>query len=190
VLATAIAETSLTLDGVRVVVDAGLSRRAEFDKVAGVTRLVTTRASQAAAAQRAGRARARGRAWPIACGRKPPMPGARRSIRPKSSPPIWPRWRSRWRSGARAIRRDGVDRSAARAAMAAREAALAALGALDGEGRITAHGRAMARLPMEPALAHMLLFAARMARRRMPRGWPAVAGTRPGRQRRRPGPAV
>ncbi|WP_022677961.1 DEAD/DEAH box helicase, partial [Novosphingobium sp. B-7] len=47
VLATAIAETSLTLDGVAVVVDAGLSRRAEFDKVAGVTRLVTTRASQA-----------------------------------------------------------------------------------------------------------------------------------------------
>jgi ATP-dependent helicase HrpB len=45
-------------------------------------------------------------------------------------------------------------------AMAAAKAALAALGALDGEGRITAHGRAMARLPMEPALAHMLLFAA------------------------------
>ncbi|MBU3991359.1 MAG: DEAD/DEAH box helicase, partial [Alphaproteobacteria bacterium] len=52
VLATAIAETSLTLDGVSVVVDAGLSRRAEFDKAAGVTRLVTHRASQAAAAQR------------------------------------------------------------------------------------------------------------------------------------------
>ena len=49
VLATAIAETSLTLDGVTVVVDAGLSRRAEFDKAAGVTRLVTHRASQAAA---------------------------------------------------------------------------------------------------------------------------------------------
>uniref|UniRef100_UPI0025DB2DE7 DEAD/DEAH box helicase n=1 Tax=Novosphingobium sp. TaxID=1874826 RepID=UPI0025DB2DE7 len=52
VLATAIAETSLTLDGVAVVVDAGLSRRAEYDKAAGVTRLVTHRASQAAAAQR------------------------------------------------------------------------------------------------------------------------------------------
>ena len=48
VLATAIAETSLTLDGVSVVVDAGLSRRAEYDKAAGVTRLVTHRASQAA----------------------------------------------------------------------------------------------------------------------------------------------
>ena len=56
VLATAIAETSLTLDGVSVVVDAGLSRRAEFDRAAGTTHLVTHRASQAAAAQRAGRA--------------------------------------------------------------------------------------------------------------------------------------
>ena len=56
VLATAIAETSITLDGVSVVVDAGLSRRAEFDIAAGVTHLVTRRASQAAAAQRAGRA--------------------------------------------------------------------------------------------------------------------------------------
>ena len=54
VLATAIAETSITLDGVSVVVDAGLSRRAEFDLAAGVTHLVTHRASQAAAAQRAG----------------------------------------------------------------------------------------------------------------------------------------
>jgi ATP-dependent helicase HrpB len=52
VLATSIAETSLTLDGVRVVVDSGLSRRPEFDKAAGVTRLITTRASQASAAQR------------------------------------------------------------------------------------------------------------------------------------------
>src|SRR6185312_6861025 len=56
VLATAIAETSITLEGVSVVVDAGLSRRAEYDLAAGVTHLVTHRASQAAAAQRAGRA--------------------------------------------------------------------------------------------------------------------------------------
>ncbi|MEC8771180.1 MAG: helicase-related protein, partial [Pseudomonadota bacterium] len=60
VLATAIAETSLTLDGVSVVVDAGLSRRAEFDRAAGTTHLVTHRASQAAAAQRAGRAARQG----------------------------------------------------------------------------------------------------------------------------------
>src|SRR6185503_15257711 len=52
--------TSITLDGVSVVVDAGLSRRAEFDIAAGVTHLVTHRASQAAAAQRAGRAARQG----------------------------------------------------------------------------------------------------------------------------------
>ena len=52
VLATAIAETSLTLDGVSIVIDSGLSRRAEFDRAAGTTHLVTARASQAAAAQR------------------------------------------------------------------------------------------------------------------------------------------
>ena len=60
VLATAIAETSLTLDGVSVVVDSGLSRHAEYDKAAGTTHLITRRASQAAAAQRAGRAARQG----------------------------------------------------------------------------------------------------------------------------------
>src|SRR4029450_7447570 len=56
VLATSIAETSLTLDGVRIVVDSGLARRPRYDRAAGLTRLVTERASQAAVAQRAGRA--------------------------------------------------------------------------------------------------------------------------------------
>ena len=56
VLATSIAETSLTLDGVRIVVDSGLARRPRYDRSAGLTRLVTEKASQAAIAQRAGRA--------------------------------------------------------------------------------------------------------------------------------------
>jgi ATP-dependent helicase HrpB len=60
VLATAIAETSLTLDGVSVVIDSGLARHAEFDKAAGTAHLVTRRASQAAAEQRAGRAARQG----------------------------------------------------------------------------------------------------------------------------------
>ena len=55
-LATSIAETSLTLDGVRIVVDSGLARRPRYDRAAGITRLVTERASQAAVTQRAGRA--------------------------------------------------------------------------------------------------------------------------------------
>ncbi|WP_268920636.1 helicase-related protein, partial [Sandarakinorhabdus rubra] len=56
VLATSIAETSITIDGVRVVVDSGLARRPEIDRAVGLTRLVTVRASQAAVTQRAGRA--------------------------------------------------------------------------------------------------------------------------------------
>ncbi|WP_338468561.1 ATP-dependent helicase HrpB [Novosphingobium sp. ZN18A2] len=160
VLATAIAETSLTLDGVSVVVDAGLSRRAEFDKAAGVTRLVTTRASQAAAAQRAGRAARQGPGVAYRLWEEAAHPG-----RPAFDPPevltadLAPL--------ALTLAQWGSDDASALAwldpppapAKAAARGQLAALGALDGEGRITAHGRAMARLPMEPALAHMLLFA-------------------------------
>lgn len=60
VLATSIAETSLTLAGIRVVIDAGLARRPRYDRAAGMTRLVTERVSQAAATQRAGRAARQG----------------------------------------------------------------------------------------------------------------------------------
>ena len=60
ILATNIAETSLTIDGVRIVIDSGLARRARFDQAAGVTRLVTERASLSAAIQRAGRAARQG----------------------------------------------------------------------------------------------------------------------------------
>lgn len=161
VLATSIAETSLTLDGVAVVVDAGLSRHAEFDKAAGVTRLVTTRASQAAAAQRAGRAARQGpgvayRLWEEAA----------HAGRPAFAPPeiltadLAPL--------ALTLAQWGTAEAGAlawldpppQAALTAARATLSALGALDDEGRITRHGAAMARMPMEPALAHMLLFAA------------------------------
>ncbi|MBX8828343.1 helicase-related protein, partial [Ochrobactrum sp. SFR4] len=56
VLATSIAETSITIDGVRVVIDSGLSRQPRFEPATGLTRLETVRASQAAITQRAGRA--------------------------------------------------------------------------------------------------------------------------------------
>lgn len=161
VLASAIAETSLTLDGVAVVVDAGLARQAEFDRAAGVTRLVTVRASQAAAAQRAGRAARQGpgvayRLWEAAA----------HAGRPAFAPPevlvqdLAPLALAlaQWGSG---------DPSAMAwldppppASLAAARTTLLALGAIDAAGRITTHGAAMARLPMEPALAHMLLFAA------------------------------
>ena len=161
VLATAIAETSLTLDGVSIVVDAGMSRRAEFDKAAGVTRLVTHRASQAAAAQRAGRAARQGsgvayRLWEEAAhpGRAafdPPemlaadlAPLALTLAQWGNSDPAEMAW---------------IDPPPA-AAMGAAKRMLHEIGALDVAGQITPHGRSMAALPMAPALAHMLLYAA------------------------------
>ncbi|HEY0958809.1 MAG TPA: ATP-dependent helicase HrpB [Novosphingobium sp.] len=161
VLATAIAETSLTLDGVSIVVDAGLSRRAEFDKAAGVTRLVTHRASQAAAAQRAGRAARQGpgvayRLWEEAAhpGRSAFEPP---EIMTSDLAPLMLAL-AQWGAGDPAAL-PWLDPPPAASSAAAR-ARLLSLEAVDGEGRITAHGRAMAALPMEPALAHMLLFAA------------------------------
>src|SRR6185437_4159567 len=85
VLATAIAETSLTIEGVRIVVDGGLMRVPRFDPRTGMTRLETIPVSQASAERRSGRSRL--------------------SRRPKFSPPIWRRSLSSWRAGAKAIRR-------------------------------------------------------------------------------------
>lgn len=160
VLATAIAETSLTLDGVSVVVDAGLSRRAEFDKAAGVTRLVTHRASRASADQRAGRAARQGpgtawRLWEEAA-----HPG-RAAFEPPEmlTSDLAPLMLTlaQWGAGDPAALA-WLD-PPPEAAMAAARAKLVALGAIDPARRITPHGTAMARLPMEPALAHMLLWA-------------------------------
>ena len=161
VLATSIAETSLTLDGVSVVVDAGLSRQAEFDKAAGVTRLVTTRASQAAAAQRAGRAARQVpgvayRLWEEAAHAGRPAFATPEILAADLAPLALTL--AQWGAGdARALA--WLD-PPPEPALAAARGTLVALGALDGEGRITPHGAAMARLPMEPALAHMLLYAA------------------------------
>ena len=161
VLATAIAETSLTLDGVSVVVDAGLSRRAEFDKAAGVTRLVTHRASQAAAAQRAGRAARQGPGVAYRLWEEAGHPGRAAFDPPEMLTSDLAPLRltlAQW----------GTAEPAAMAwldpppgaALAAATATLQALGALDDTAKITPHGRGMAALPMAPPLAHMLLYAA------------------------------
>lgn len=161
VLATAIAETSLTLDGVSVVVDAGLSRRAEFDKAAGVTRLVTHRASQAAAAQRAGRAARQGpgtayRLWEEAAHNGRAAFDPPEMLTSDLAPLLL------------SLAQWGANDPAALpwldppppAALAAATAQLQTLAALDEAGRITQHGRNMAALPMAPREAHMLLYAA------------------------------
>ncbi|GAB7555577.1 ATP-dependent helicase HrpB [Novosphingobium sp. 11B] len=161
VLATAIAETSLTLDGVSVVVDAGLSRRAEFDKAAGVTRLVTHRASRASAAQRAGRA---ARQQPGVAYRL--WEEAAHAGRPEFDPPemltsdLAPLTLAlaQWGAGAPEAMA-WLDPPPVPALEAARKG-LAALGALDKAGRITAFGRKIASLPMDPPQAAMILRAA------------------------------
>src|SRR5688572_2508582 len=162
VLATSIAETSITLDGVSVVVDAGLSRRAAFDVAAGVTHLVTRRASQAAAAQRAGRAARQGPGVAYRLWEEASHPGREAFDPPEMtkadlSPLVLSL--ARWGTGDPATLQ-WLDPPPTAAVSAARRV-LAALGALDADGRITDHGRAMAALGMAPGPAHMLLFAAR-----------------------------
>jgi ATP-dependent helicase HrpB len=160
ILATSIAETSLTIDGVRIVIDSGLARRPTHDVAAGVTRLVTQRVSNAAAIQRAGRAgrQAPGiayRLWEEA---------ATGGLPPYDTPEILS-------SDLSALLLDcaiwGVTDPTSLpwldalpdAALAEAGRRLEAIGALDGEGRATAHGRAIAALPLDPRLAHMLVVA-------------------------------
>jgi ATP-dependent helicase HrpB len=160
VLATSIAETSITLDGVSVVVDSGLARRAEFDLAAGVTHLVTRRASQAAAAQRAGRAARQGpgiayRLWEEAshAGREPFDPPEMLTV------DLAPLVLSLAQWGAEPGALAWLDPPPPAALSAARER-LRKLGALDGQGQITERGRKLAALPMEPWQGAMLLFGA------------------------------
>ncbi|WP_128892288.1 ATP-dependent helicase HrpB [Erythrobacter sp. HKB08] len=161
VLATAIAETSLTLDGVSVVVDSGLARRAEFDKAAGTTHLVTVNASQAAAAQRAGRAARQepGIAYRL-------WNEAGHAGRPAFDPPeittadLTPLVLklAKWGTGDPAAL-PWLDVPPA-AAIASARGALEKLGALDGDGRITPFGEKVASLPVDPVSAAAILFAA------------------------------
>lgn len=162
VLATAIAETSLTLDGVSVVVDAGLSRRAEFDRAAGTTHLVTHRASQAAAAQRAGRAARQGPGTAYRLWEEAAHPG-----RPPFDPPemetadLAPMVLdlAKWGTGDPASL-NWLDPPPA-ASIAAARGTLQSLGAIDEDFRITEDGEKLARLPLDPAAASMVLFGAR-----------------------------
>jgi ATP-dependent RNA helicase HrpB len=160
VLATNIAETSLTIDGVRVVVDSGLMRRARFDPVTGMSRLQTQRISRASAEQRRGRAgrTAAGvcyRAWSAgahaALAAFTPAEILEADLAPLALE------LANW--GARdAAELRWLDTPLAAMLASARDL-LVRLGALEASGRISAHGRAMARLPVHPRLAHMLLRA-------------------------------
>lgn len=161
VLATSIAETSITIDGLRIVVDSGLARRPRYDRAAGMTRLVTERASQAAATQRAGRA---GRQQPGVVYRL--WEAAATAGLPRYDPP------EILETDLSALALDcalwGVaDPGSLRwldpppeAAIGEARQRLARLEAIDEDGRPTAHGRAIAALPLPPRLGHMLIRAA------------------------------
>ena len=158
VLATNIAETSLTIEGIRVVVDGGLMRAPRFDVRSGMTRLATIAVSRASADQRRGRA---GRTEPGVCYRLW-SEAMHATLAERNSPEIVQAdlaalslelalWgvpdpsRLKWL--------DPPPEAAFRQACGL----LKELGALDEEGRATPHGRRMAELPLHPRLAHMLL---------------------------------
>ncbi len=158
VLATSIAETSLTIEGVRVVIDSGLARVPRFEPASGMTRLETVRVSQAAAEQRKGRA---GRVAPGLCYRLW-SEGEHKSLPQYPTPEIreadlaplalelavW---------GARdAASLAWLDPPPPQALAQARSL-LERLGALDASGAVTAHGRAMAGFGAHPRLSHMML---------------------------------
>jgi ATP-dependent helicase HrpB len=160
VLATPIAETSLTIEGIGIVIDSGFVRVPEFDPGSGLTRLATHRISRASAEQRAGRA---GRLGPGVCERlwteithrgliARPIP----EIRSADLAPL-----------ALELAQWGIRDAESLAwldppptgALAQARNLLAQLNALDADGAITRLGRAMAALPLHPRLAHMVHLA-------------------------------
>jgi ATP-dependent helicase HrpB len=168
VLATTIAETSLTIEGIRVVIDSGLRRYAEFDPATGMSRLVTAKVSQAAADQRRGRA---GRTSSGICYRLW-SEGTQSSLAPQTEPEImhvdlaplalelacW--------GAADAGSLCWLDPPPAAPLAQARDL-LRRLDALDAAGRITAHGRSLVRAGAHPRLAHMLVKARALAAPRL-----------------------
>ncbi|MBU2419789.1 MAG: ATP-dependent helicase HrpB, partial [Alphaproteobacteria bacterium] len=161
VLATSVAETSLTIEGVRVVIDGGLSRVPRFEPSSGLTRLVTVRVSRSSAEQRRGRA---GRTEPGVCYRLWDEE-ATRGLVPHQRPEILEadltafaldlaRWGARITEGLALL-----DQPPAGAFAEARKT-LRRLDALDETGGLTDHGRRLTRIPLPPRLAHMIAVAA------------------------------
>lgn len=158
ILATNIAETSLTLPGIRIVIDSGLARRAVFDPVTGMSRLETRRISRASADQRAGRA---GRVAVGVCIRLW-SEGAHRSLAAHTPPDILEADLAPlaldlalWGAGDGA-KLSWLDAPPSSMLASARDL-LHRLDALDEQGRVTTHGRALGNWPTHPRIAHLLL---------------------------------
>jgi len=161
VLATSIAETSLTIEGVRVVIDSGLSRMPRYEPDVGLTRLETVRVARAAADQRRGRA---GRTEPGVCYR---LWDERQtgSLEPYTRPEILSADLSsfvldlaQW--GASDPGKLAFLDAPPPAALSEARTLLTGLGALDAQGRITEEGRRLRALPLPPRLARMVVDAA------------------------------
>ncbi|OLF52146.1 ATP-dependent helicase HrpB [Pseudomonas chlororaphis] len=157
VLATNIAETSLTIEGVRVVVDSGLERVPKFDPRSGMTRLDTQRISKASATQRAGRA---GRLEPGVCYRLWSESQHEQMVG-YSTPEILQAdlaglalQLARW--GMKPDEMTWLDQPPSAPFAQARDL-LKRLGALDDAGQLSPHGSAMSELPAHPRIAHLLI---------------------------------
>jgi ATP-dependent helicase HrpB len=161
VLATSIAETSLTIEGISIVVDSGLARVPKFEPASGLTRLETVRVSRAAADQRRGRA---GRLGPGTCWRLWDEPETR-ALPAFATPEILEADLAPLLLDAALF---GVTDPATLSfldpppapALSEARALLLALQAIGADGRLTEEGRRLARLPLAPRLGHMLLQAA------------------------------
>jgi ATP-dependent helicase HrpB len=178
VLATSIAETSITIEGVRVVVDSGLARVPRYEPDVGVTRLRTVRVSRAAADQRRGRA---GRTEPGVCYRLWDEPQTA-ALEPFARPEILAADLSSFALDLAAWGAD-ADKLAfldppPRAALTEARALLAALGAIEESGRITEEGRQLRRLPLPPRLARMVIDAARVGQGTLAAELAALIGER------------
>ncbi|MDH3311089.1 MAG: ATP-dependent helicase HrpB [Gammaproteobacteria bacterium] len=163
VLATPIAETSLTIEGIRIVVDGGFARVPQFDPRSGLSRLATVRISRASSEQRAGRA---GRLAPGVCYRlwsettqKGLIPQTLPEMRSADLAPLALELAS-W--GVYDVNSLSWLDPPPEAAFAQARELLVELDAIDSDGRVTDTGRAMARLPLPPRLSHMLFAAEKL----------------------------
>ena len=161
VVATAVAESSLTVPGVRLVIDSGLAREPRRDRGRGMAGLVTVQASRASAGQRAGRAARLGPGTVVRChtaaalGTAPAAPTPALAV--VDLAPVALAFAAWGAPGGRGLT---LPEDPPADAMAAAEHTLASLDAVDADGRITPHGAVLAELPLDPPLGHALLRAA------------------------------
>lgn len=160
VLATSVAETSLTIEGVRVVIDGGLSRVPRFEPSSGLTRLATVKVSRSSAEQRRGRA---GRTEPGVCYRLWDEEQTRGLV-PHQRPEIQEADLTglaldlaRW--GARSVEGLALLDPPPAGALAEARKVLTRLGALDADGGLSKHGLRLMKIPLSPRLAHMVAVA-------------------------------